>query len=64
MVTALETLTCKSSTRCPTCPHFAAGACALEAEIDLALAVVSRAPAPQSTPRFQLVDARKLVASA
>lgn len=62
MVTALETLTCKSSTRCPTCPYFDAGACILEAEIDLALAAVSRAPARSS--QLQLVDSRKLVASA
>lgn len=43
----MESLDCRSPARCATCEHFVRGACALEADVDLALAALApRRPAP------------------
>jgi hypothetical protein len=56
----MDTLTCRSPSRCATCAHFdAAAGCALEADLNVALDALE-APRPrQSSGVLLLVDARR-----
>lgn len=56
----MDTLTCRSPSRCATCAHFdAATGCALEADLDVVLEALE-APRPRvKSGVLLLVDARR-----
>lgn len=57
----MDTLTCRSPSRCATCAHFSVSeGCALENELDIVLAALEKPRAPvRAPPALLLVDARR-----
>lgn len=54
----MDTLTCRSPSRCATCAHFDAGVCALEEALNEVLEN-PRAPPAATRPLFVMLDARR-----
>ena len=55
----MDTLTCRSPSRCATCAHFdARSGCALEADLEVVLASLERPRKAPAIPVLALVDAR------
>lgn len=56
----MDTLTCRSPSRCATCAHFdAATGCALEADLDVVLASLEPPRPRTGSSVLLLVDARR-----
>lgn len=57
----MDTLTCRSPSRCATCAHWDARAgCELERELDVVLASLEARPRTKQQPLLMIVDARRL----